>query len=60
MAKVFDKNTKPEEKTIHELIEKKAYEIYEKRGGEHGKDIDDWYEAESIVERTIKKRIKKS
>ncbi len=31
------------------MIEKKAYEIYEKRGREHGKDLDDWLEAEKIV-----------
>lgn len=41
--------TKPDEDTLHEMIKKKAYEIYEKRGREHGKDLDDWLEAESIV-----------
>lgn len=26
-----------------------AYELYQKRGGEHGHDLDDWLEAERIV-----------
>lgn len=30
-------------------IAKTAYEIYEKRGGCHGCDLDDWLEAEKIV-----------
>ncbi|GEM_PF-3380577 len=30
-------------------IEKKAYELYEERGGNHGKDWNDWFEAEKIV-----------
>ena len=32
-----------------ELIGKKAYELYEKRGREHGHDVDDWLEAEKFV-----------
>jgi len=43
------RKTELDEKTLYEMIEKKAYEIYEKRGGEHGKDLDDWLEAERIV-----------
>jgi hypothetical protein len=43
------KKAKLDEKTLHEMIEKKAYELYEKRGREHGKDLDDWLEAEKIV-----------
>ena len=41
-------------KTQHEMIEKKAYELYEKRGREHGKDLDDWLEAEKIVKKKKK------
>jgi hypothetical protein len=33
-----------------ERVEKKAYEFYEKRGRQHGRDFDDWLEAEKIVE----------
>ncbi len=43
--------TKVDEKSLHEIIEKKAYEIYEKRGKKHGKDLDDWLEAERILKR---------
>ena len=27
-------------------IEKRAYELYERRGREHGHDLEDWVEAE--------------
>ena len=41
--------TKMDEKALHEMTEKEAYELYEKRGREHGKDLDDWLEAEMIM-----------
>jgi hypothetical protein len=56
-SKTPKKRTKMDERTIRELIAKKAYEIYEKRGMEHGKDLDDWLEAEALV--TGKKKIKR-
>lgn len=31
------------------LIAERAYEIYEERGGEHGHDQDDWFQAEGEV-----------
>lgn len=34
---------------IQQKIEKKAYELYEQRGGAHGNDLNDWLEAERIV-----------
>lgn len=34
---------------IYEIIAKKAYELYEKRGGQHGHDLEDWLEAERSV-----------
>lgn len=34
---------------LHKLIEKKAYELYEKRGKKVGHSVDDWLEAERIV-----------
>ncbi|MDD5427676.1 MAG: DUF2934 domain-containing protein [Candidatus Omnitrophica bacterium] len=34
---------------VNKLIEKKAYELYEKRGRKAGHSIDDWLEAERIV-----------
>lgn len=37
-----------------ELIEKIAYQLYEKRGKEPGKALDDWLEAERLVELAAK------
>jgi hypothetical protein len=34
---------------VRDLIGKKAYELYEKRGREHGHDLDDWLQAEKLV-----------
>ena len=31
---------------MHEEIEKRAYEIYLRRGGADGRDLDDWFAAE--------------
>ena len=36
-------------RVIHEQITLKAYELYEKRGGEHGHHMEDWCEAEQQV-----------
>ena len=35
--------------TLHEAIEKKAYELYEGRGCAHGHHLDDWLKAEMIM-----------
>ena len=32
-----------------EMIEKKAYELFEQRGFQHGLDQQDWFEAERII-----------
>jgi len=34
---------------VNELIRKKAYELYEKRGKKPGNSMNDWLEAERIV-----------
>ena len=34
-------------------VEKKAYELYEKKGWQDGHDQDDWFEAERIVEAEV-------
>ena len=31
-------------------VEKKAYELYQKRGCQNGHDCDDWFEAQKLVE----------
>ncbi|MBI5150317.1 MAG: DUF2934 domain-containing protein [Candidatus Omnitrophica bacterium] len=38
-----------DETEIRQKIEKKAYELFEKRGYAHGNDFQDWVEAEQIV-----------
>jgi hypothetical protein len=34
---------------MHEEIENRAYEIYLRRGGEDGRDLDDWFAAEQAL-----------
>jgi len=36
--------------TYIQMVEKKAYELYEKRNCQHGRDQEDWFEAEKNVE----------
>jgi hypothetical protein len=36
----------PESLNERDAIARRAYEIYEQRGGQHGADLDDWLEAE--------------
>jgi hypothetical protein len=31
---------------VRQHIERRAYEIYQARGGSHGSDLDDWLQAE--------------
>jgi hypothetical protein len=57
-SKKNTKKTKPDEETVRKMIEEKAYELYEKRGGEHGNDFEDWFEAEKIVMEKIQKKSK--
>ena len=33
-----------------EKIARRAHEIYERRGGTHGKDLDDWLQAEREID----------
>ncbi len=39
---------------LHSLIEKKAYELFEKRGYSHGDDFSDWFEAEKLVKKSLR------
>ena len=43
------KRVKVDEKPLYEMIQKKAYEFYEKRGREPGKEVEEWLEAEKLV-----------
>ncbi|MBA2848224.1 DUF2934 domain-containing protein [Thermosulfuriphilus ammonigenes] len=49
----------PEEaqRTKHELIQKIAYSLYEKRGREAGREKEDWYQAEELVAKMAKRFI---
>lgn len=62
--KKTNKKSKTERKiTADEFIARvrmKAYELYEKRGYTHGKDLDDWLEAERIVKKELGIEDKKS
>jgi len=40
---------------IRDAIARKAYEIYEERGREHGKDFEHWLEAETIIMAEMRK-----
>lgn len=33
----------------HPRIAERAYELYQRRGGHHGQDLDDWFLAEQEV-----------
>ncbi len=35
--------------SLDEGIRKRAYQLFEERGGEHGHDIEDWLRAESQI-----------
>lgn len=38
---------------VYEMIRKRAYDLYVKRGYSHGKDQHDWFEAERQVKREM-------
>lgn len=38
-----------DEARLRELIASKAHELYERRGGSPGQDLNDWLEAERLV-----------
>lgn len=50
------KRSKKDESALRDAIARKAYELYEERGREHGKDLEHWLEAEIIIkaERKLK------
>ncbi|MBI3615165.1 MAG: DUF2934 domain-containing protein [Candidatus Omnitrophica bacterium] len=38
-----------DEKPTQERVAQLAYQLYQKRGGEHGRDWEDWFNAEEIL-----------
>lgn len=53
--KIPRKKTVSSKESIHDKIARKAYEIYEKRGRKHGKDVEHWLEAEEFITGSKKK-----
>ena len=41
---------------IQQQIRHRAYELYEQRGGEAGRELDDWLQAEAEATRSMEKR----
>ncbi len=41
---------------LQEQIRHRAYELYEQRGGESGRELDDWLQAEAEVTQSMSKR----
>ena len=44
-----DRETPFANEGIHPRIAERAYELYQRRGGHHGQDLDDWFLAEQEV-----------
>ncbi len=49
------KRPSKDEGALRDAIARKAYEIYEERGREHGKDLEHWLEAEATIKEKKKK-----
>ena len=45
--------------SVDEKIKTKAYELYQQRGGNHGRDWEDWFLAKELVERQERKAQRK-
>lgn len=60
MAKIKSNDTvlttlgRPKEK-LNEMIQKKAYDLYLKRGRKSGSELSDWFEAEKLVKDEVRK-----
>jgi hypothetical protein len=46
-----NKNAKPKTSDLLAKVQKRAYELYTKRGFSHGNDMADWLEAERQIKR---------
>ena len=45
------------ERQVHEEIARRAYEIFESRGCQHGRDVDDWFQAEAQLLHRLPHRV---
>ena len=41
----------------HEEITRRAYQLYEARGGEHGRDLQDWLQAERELKQLLREAV---
>lgn len=46
-------STTPSITVSSEQIAHKAYELYQQRGAEHGRDLEDWFRAEQLVHEAL-------
>jgi len=55
IKKVFsmDNENRVSREEFMQLVQKKAYEIYEKRGCQSGNDLEDWLNAERLVKEDL-------
>jgi hypothetical protein len=51
--KVQGKAVERDEASVQQRIARKAYELYEQRGGSSGRELDDWLEAERVVKQEL-------
>jgi len=49
----FDNENRISREEFMQLVQKKAYEIYEKRGCQSGNDLEDWLNAERLVKEDL-------
>ena len=55
LTKTFKKSTRKKQANLtsnedfYQRVEKKAYELFENNGCQHGRDWADWFEAERII-----------
>jgi hypothetical protein len=45
--------------SLEEQIAQRAYELWQQRGGEHGHDLTDWFQAEREINEWHQRRLKK-
>jgi hypothetical protein len=38
-----------DDQLLHERITERAYQLHQERGGSHGRDLEDWLEAERMI-----------
>lgn len=56
MLRGTKKTTQKRFQDLNELVAKKAYELYEKKGRSDGSDMQDWLEAERAVRRSLRRQ----